>query len=87
MVGTIAESHDEDNNRRSEEDVRTSRNKNAPLTLAEGERIHGALGSEFKAFDKALLQEADLQPDNGMRILSSSEEKEIVPWKRSSDRK
>ncbi|KAF7900999.1 hypothetical protein EAF00_003220 [Botryotinia globosa] len=87
ITRNTSESRDEDNNQRSEKDVRISWHKYTPHMPVAGERIHGALGSEVKAPDKALLQEADIQSDNGMRILSSSEEKEIVPWKRLSDRK
>ncbi|KAF5874557.1 uncharacterized protein Bfra_004568 [Botrytis fragariae] len=78
---------DEDNNQKSEKDIRTGWPRHTPHTLVEGERIHGALGSEVKAFDKVLLQEADIQSHNGMRTLISSEEKEMKPWKRLSDRK
>ncbi|KAF7886962.1 uncharacterized protein EAF02_003609 [Botrytis sinoallii] len=87
ITKTTSESRDEDNNQRSEEDVRTSWHKDTPHMLVEGERIHGALGPEVNAFDKFLLQEANIQSDNGMRALSISEEKEIVPWKRLSDRR
>ncbi|TGO66744.1 hypothetical protein BOTNAR_0055g00320 [Botryotinia narcissicola] len=78
-------SRDEDDNRRSE-GVRTGWHRHTPHMLAERGSIHGALGSEVKTFDNVLLQEADIQPGNGMRILSSSEEIEIMPWKRSSDK-